>query len=442
MRLPEHICQCINKLEAAGYAVYTVGGCVRDDYLGRTPHDFDLCTSALPEETEAIFAEYPLQLEGKQHGTIRVVTEAEVVEITTFRMEGPYSDNRHPDWVRFVPQVEADLARRDFTINAMAWSPTRGYADPFQGREDLENGLLRTVGDPEVRFREDSLRILRCVRFAARYGLKLEEKTERAMIRLAPLLDNLAKERVFDELNRILPLLTFQDLQRFAPVLTQVIPELRPMVNFDQRSPHHAYDLYTHVAHVVDKMPDDLTLRWAALLHDVGKVPTCTLDETGRGHFKGHAPVGARMAADILDRFRAPTALKNQVVTLIANHMLRLKPDRIPLKRQLNMLGWETVWQCLTLQEADMSSKGVPNREELLQYAQTRQILLRLEEEKACVTIKELAVGGRDLMDLGIRGKEVGQTLQTLLEQVLTEKTENTKEALLGYLKSQTGAAT
>ena len=435
MVLPEHISLCIQKLEEAGYEAYAVGGCVRDDCLGRTPHDFDLCTSALPEQTEAVFADYPLILEGKQHGTVCVVTEAEVVEITTFRAEGPYSDNRHPDWVRFVSQVEQDLARRDFTINAMAWSPVRGYADPFGGREDLQKGLLRTVREPNQRFREDALRILRGIRFAARYGFDLEPETEKAMLELAPTLKNLTWERTFAEFSRILPLLTCRDMLRFAPVLTELIPELRPMVDFDQRSPHHAYDLYTHVAYVVEKMPDDPALRWAALLHDVGKIPTCTLDETGRGHYKGHAAVGAEMAAVILDRMRAPTALRNQVVTLIENHMARLEPDRIALKLQINRLGWETVWQCLTLQEADMSSKGVPNREELAQYARTQTILEQLQAEKACVSLKELAVGGRDLMALGYNGKEVGRVLQQLLELVLTEQVENTKEALLARLE-------
>ena len=439
MILPEHISLCIEKLEAAGFEAYAVGGCVRDDFLGRIPHDFDLCTSALPEQTEAVFADYPLQLEGKQHGTVCVVTEAEVVEITTFRAEGPYSDNRHPDWVRFVTQVEADLARRDFTINAMAWSPTRGYADPFHGREDLEKGLLRTVGDPWQRFREDALRILRGVRFASRYGLSLEPETEKAMFALAPTLQNLAQERIYDELNRILPNLSAADMIRFVPVLTEAIPELRPMMGFDQRSPHHAYDLYTHVAHVVDKMPADLELRWAALLHDVGKVPTFTQDSTGRGHYYDHAKVGAEMASDILRRFRATTALRTRVVTLIRQHMTRLKPDRTELWYSLKELGWEMVRKCLTLQEADMSSKGVPNPKEQLRYHKVRRYLDQLEADNVCISIKELAVSGRDLMAMGYQGTAVGYKMRELLDLVMTEQVRNTKEALLARLEMEKG---
>jgi len=439
MVLPEHIIRCTERLEKAGYAVYAVGGCVRDDCLGRPPHDFDLCTSALPEQTEAVFADYPLQLEGKQHGTVCVVTEAEVVEITTFRAEGPYSDNRHPDWVRFVSQVELDLARRDFTINAMAWSPVRGYADPFHGREDLEKGLLRTVGDPWQRFREDALRILRGVRFASRYGLSLDPETEKAMFALAPTLQNLAQERIYDELNRILPLLSGGDMIRFAPVLTEAIPELKPMVGFDQRSPHHAYDLYTHVAHVLDKMPADLELRWAALLHDVGKVPTFSQDSTGRGHYYDHAKVGAEMASEILRRFRATTALRTRVVTLIRQHMTRLKPARTELWYSLKELGWDTVRKCLTLQEADMSSKGVPNPKEQLRYHKVRRYLDQLEADNVCISIKELAVSGRDLMALGYQGTAVGYKMRELLDLVMTEQVENTKEALLARLEMEKG---
>ena len=281
MILPEHIAYCLNALEDAGFAAWCVGGCVRDALLGLTPHDYDICTAALPEQTEAVFSDHRLVLAGKKHGTVGVIFEKEVVEITTFRTEGDYLDNRHPDWVEFVPDVEKDLARRDFTVNAMAWSPKRGFADPFGGRTDLERNVLRAVGDPELRFREDSLRILRGLRFAARFNLRIEETTWQAMLRQRQLMDNLARERVFEELCGLLPLVTAEELIRFAPILAAVIPELEPMIGFDQHSPHHAYDVFTHTAHVVAAVPPELPLRWAALLHDVGKVPTFTRDVYG-----------------------------------------------------------------------------------------------------------------------------------------------------------------
>ena len=436
MILPGYVQRCLDALEEAGFAAYVVGGCVRDACLGLLPHDFDMCTSALPEETEAVFADSKLVLAGKKHGTVGVVTEGGVVEITTFRTEGEYRDNRHPEWVAFVPEVEADLARRDFTVNAMAYSPKRGFADPFGGREDLKRNILRAVGNPEKRFQEDSLRILRGVRFAVRYGLTVEPETEKAMVSQAHLMDNLARERVFEELCKLLLLVSAEDLKRFAPLLASVIPELDPTIGFDQRSPHHAYDLFTHIAHVTAGVPGELTLRWAALLHDVGKIPTFTTDATGRGHFYGHAGESARMADAILRRLKAPTALREQAVLLIEKHMTRLEPDRKFLRRWLGKLGWETMEQLLTLQEADMGSKGTGKPEELAQFEKIREILEEIREENACFSLKDLAVNGRDLMGLGISGKEIGVTLNRLLEQVIEEKLPNEREALLNAIQN------
>ena len=431
MLLPEYVTACMDRLERSGFAAWVVGGCVRDACLGLVPHDYDMCTSALPEQTEAVFADFPLVLAGKKHGTVGVICGKEVVEITTFRQEGSYGDNRHPDWVRFVGRVEADLARRDFTINAMAWSPTRGYADPFGGREDLRRRILRAVGNPETRFREDSLRILRGLRFAARYALDIEPDTEAAMVALAPSMDNLAAERIFAELCGLLPLLTAANMCRFAPILSEVIPELKPMVGFDQRSPHHAYDLYTHVAHVVENVPAELPLRWAALLHDVGKIPTFTVDETGRGHYYGHAGVSAQMADGILRRLKAPTALREQVVTLVGNHMTRLEPNQKVLRRWLGKLGWETIWQLLDLQKADMGSKGISKPGELEQFAVIQTLLEEIRQEDACLTVKDLAINGHDLLAQGLSGPAIGQTLNRLLELILDEQLENNREALL-----------
>ena len=436
MVLPEYVASCIEALENASFSAYAVGGCVRDAWLGLTPQDYDMCTSALPEQMEAVFADKRLILTGKKHGTVTVVTDGGPVEITTYRTEGTYLDNRHPDWVAFVPDVETDLARRDFTINAMAYSPTRGYADPFGGREDLKNKGLRAGGDPVQRFREDSLRILRGIRFAVKYGLTVEPETEQAMRTQANLMDNLARERVFEELCKLLPLVTAEDLLRFAPVLGAVIPELEPLIGFDQRSPHPAYDLFTHVAHVVEGVPGDLPLRWAALLHDVGKIPCFTQDETDRGHFYGHAETGAEMANAVLHRLKAPTALREQVVLLIEKHMRKMEPDKKVLRRWLGHWGWDTVEKLLLLQEADMGSKGTGWLPEMEQFGQIRELLEEIREENSCLTLRDLAVNGHDLMALGYQGKAVGSCLKDLLEQVLDEKLPNEKEALLAFAKT------
>ena len=433
MYLPEYIQNCIDLLENTGFAAYAVGGCVRDACLGLTPHDYDLCTSALPAQTEEVFRDHRLVLVGEKHGTVTILTESGPVEITTFRTEGGYRDNRHPDWVKFVPDIQGDLARRDFTINAMAYSPRRGFADPFGGREDLNNHILRAVGDPEARFAEDSLRILRGVRFAARFGLIPEEKTMDAMLAQAGLMENLARERVFEELCKLLLAVKWSDITRFAPILAAVIPELAPMIGFDQHSPHHAYDLITHTAHVVEGVPATLPLRWAALLHDTGKVATFTLDATGRGHFYGHAKESAAIADGILRRLKAPTALREEVVTLIGRHMTRLQPDRKFLRRQVSKFGFALVETELSLQEADMGSKGTGEDDGSSLFAEVRGILGELKAEDACLNLKDLAVNGNDLMALGFHGKEIGSCLNFLLEQVIEEQLPNEKTALLAF---------
>lgn len=438
MILPEYVRECLEALEDAGFAAYCVGGCVRDACLGLMPQDYDICTAALPEETEAVFSGHKLVLAGKKHGTVGVVFEKNVVEITTFRTEGTYRDNRHPDWVEFVDQVEADLARRDFTVNAMAWSPKRGFADPFHGREDLKAGILRAVGDPNRRFQEDSLRILRGLRFAARFRLTIEKSTWQAMLQQRHLMDKLARERVFEELCKLITsAITAEDMIVFASIMAAVIPELEPMIGFNQRSPHHAYDLFTHVAHVAAGVPEDLTLRWAALLHDVGKVPTFTQDPTGRGHFYGHAGVGAEMADTILRRLKAPTNLRERVVFLIEKHMTKLEPEKKVLRRWLGRLGEETIEQLLLLQEADMGSKGTGKPEEMAQFSRIRGVLEEIKAENACLSLKDLAVNGHDLMALGFRGKAIGEMLNHLLDLVLDETLPNKKGALLTYVKQE-----
>ena len=437
MKLPDYVEYCLSALENAGFAAYVVGGCVRDACLGLIPQDYDSCTIALPEDTKRVFFDKKLVLSGQKHGTIGVVFGKDVVEITTFRTEGAYQDNRHPEWVEFVPNVEVDLARRDFTVNAMAWSPARGFADPFGGRQDLESKILRAVGDPVARFREDSLRILRGARFAVRFGLQVEEATMAAMLSERHLMENLARERVFEELCKLIPEMDAEDTIRFAPILAAVIPELEPLIGFDQRSPHHAYDLFTHVAHVVAGVPEELFLRWAALLHDVGKIPTFTQDETGRGHFYGHAPKGAEMADAILRRLKAPTALRERVVLLIEKHMTRFSLEKKTLRRQLGRLGWEVAEQLLALQEADMGSKGTGKPEEMEQFARIRSLMAEIQAENACLSLKDLAVNGHDLMAMGYTGKEIGQMLNALLEQVMDEKLPNEKEALLHVCKNR-----
>ena len=431
MHLPTDVKRCIDALEAAGFAAYAVGGCVRDSLLGLTPADYDLCTSALPEQTEAVFHDCKLVLAGKKHGTVGVVTGGGVVEITTFRTEGAYLDNRHPEWVEFVEDITGDLARRDFTVNAMAYSPTRGFADPFGGQEDLKNRILRAVGDPATRFREDSLRILRGARFAAKYHLTPDPETENAMFALTGLMDNLARERVFDELCKLITYSTTENLLRFAPIVTAAIPELAPCVGFDQHNPHHLYDIFEHTARVVEGVPRDLTLRWAALLHDVGKPESFTQEENGRGHFYGHPRTSADMADVILRRLKAPTALREDVVFLCDRHMVTLEPDRKLLRRRLSQYGEARTKMLLAIQRSDLIATGTRTAEEASYYNEVEAILNALLAEDHCFQIRDLAVNGNDLVSLGLKGKAIGQTLQHLLNLVIEEQIPNDREALL-----------
>ena len=430
MFLPENVIGCIRTLEQAGFSAYAVGGCVRDALLGLTPHDYDLCTNALPEETVRVFSQYPLVCSGEKHGTIGVVMDGEVIEITTFRTEGGYQDSRHPDWVRFVSGLAEDLARRDFTVNAMAYNPKTGYIDPCGGQADLKNKILRTVGDPAARFAEDPLRILRGVRFAVRFALTPDTETEKAMTALSYGMDKLAKERIFDELCKLLPLVTAPDLQRFAPVLTAVIPELKPAIGFLQYTPHHAYDVYTHTAYVTEGVGSDLALRWAALLHDAGKPSAFTMDAQGQGHFKGHAHLSAEIADNVLRRLKAPTALREEGILLINQHMTPLEPDKRILRRRLGQYGIETVRKMLTLQKADFAGKGVIDSDPM--FSQTESILEALLLEEACFTLKDLAINGQDLIKLGFTpGPVIGACLAKLLEQVQDETLPNEKNVLL-----------
>ena len=432
MKLPQNVLYCIRQLETAGYEVYVVGGCVRDTLLGLVPADYDLCTNAKPEEICRVFTGHQLLHHGQKHGTIGVVLENQVYEITTFRTEGGYEDARHPGWVHFVSSIEEDLARRDFTVNAMAYNPGKGYVDPFGGQQDLKNHVLRAVGDPPTRFREDALRILRGARFSARFQLIPDAATMEAMVQLAPLLDKIARERVFEELCKLLLRATAQNLLTFAPLITQVIPELRISVGFQQHSPHHRYDVFTHTAHVVEAVPADLILRWAALLHDVGKPACFTRDETGRGHFKGHASVGRDMADAILLALKAPTALRQQVTELIGLHMTKLEPDKKLLRRRLGRLGQARLEQLLLLQEADMGSKGTGHPKEMAQFAELRRLVDEVLAEAACFTIRDLAINGRDLQQAGFpAGPEMGRCLQQLLQRVQDEQIPNEKAALL-----------
>ena len=420
-------------LECRGFEAWAVGGCVRDHALGIQPHDFDLCTNAHPQEIRSAFQGWNLVLAGEKHGTVGVVTEQGVVEITSFRTEGDYADSRHPGWVEFVPDLHQDLMRRDFTVNAMAYSPKRGWQDPFGGLEDLKNRQLRCVGDPDRRFREDALRILRGARFAARFSLETEEKTWNAMVSNAPLLDTLARERVFEELCKLLCHVDCPTLCRLAPILAHAIPELGPMIGFDQRTRHHAHDVFTHTAWVVHRVSPEPVIRMAALLHDVAKPVTFSVDDLGRGHFAGHAKVGEAMADEILIRLKAPAEFRETVTWLIGMHMAFYQPTRKGVRSVLSRYGEERLLMLNQLHKADLLGKDAEDiSQRLSELNQVEELLRQIQAEEGRMTLKRLAVKGGDLMALGIpAGPYMGEILDRLLQDVIFEKLPNQREPLL-----------
>ena len=433
IEIPAHALTVVERLERYGYEAYVVGGCVRDCLLGRTPKDWDVCTNALPEEVLRVFKRFHVIKTGLQHGTVTVMVSHQPVEVTTFRIDGAYTDNRHPDSVNFVSQVEEDLARRDFTINAMAYNPTRGLVDAFGGQEDLRAGLIRCVGEPDARFNEDGLRILRALRFAARYNFGIETETAFSIHRNRHLLENVSVERIFSELKGILAgegVLGM--MQAFPDVFSIIIPELAATVGFEQYNPHHLYDVWTHTAHAVQAAPAQEVLRLALLLHDIAKPACFTRGDDGKGHFYGHGQLGADMARQILLRLKSDTATLQAVVTLVREHDNILPTTAPGMRRCIGRLGLETLQQLMEIKQADMAAQSTHERERKQRALRDARLLLEdVLEEAPAFTVGDLAINGKDLIGMGVKpGPAMGDTLKILLAEVQDELLPNTPEAL------------
>ncbi len=434
MKIPAGASFVLERLNRAGYQAYVVGGCVRDTLLGISPKDWDVCTNALPEEMQRVFADCHVIETGLKHGTLTVMVDHEPYEVTTFRVDGAYTDHRHPDEVIFVTDVREDLSRRDLTINAMAWSPQTGLVDAFGGQRDLQSGMIRAVGDPQKRFTEDALRILRTMRFASVYGFTVEAETARAAHELAPTLKNVAAERIRVELAKLLCGKEAAAILRdFADVLFVILPELQPMHGFCQHTPYHAYDVWEHTLHALMLAPPTETLRLAALLHDSGKPACFTLDAQGIGHMHGHAKVSREIAERILMALRVDNATRDRVLLLVENHHPDIEPNRVFIRRRLSRFGEDALRELLLLQRADDAGKGTADAsgpEEA--YQRNLAVLEELLRENACFTLKDLAVSGKDLLAAGVpKGRTVGACLTYILEEVLSEHLPNEWETLL-----------
>ena len=428
--------RALELLQGAGHEAWIVGGCVRDFLLGLPPKDYDITTSALPEETKAVFQGCHVIETGIRHGTVTVILEGEPLEITTYRVDGGYSDSRHPDGVTFTRSLREDAARRDFTMNAISYAPGKGLRDFFGGWEDIQNAQIRAVGDPETRFQEDALRILRGIRFASVLGFSLETATEKAARKEAGRLSSISAERIAGELGK---LLEGKDagrvLQAYPDILGQVIPELLPMAGFDQRNVHHCYDLLTHTAVAVDHVPPVLHLRLAMLLHDIGKPNCFSMGEDGQGHFYGHARESTALAGEVLRRLRFPKAVWEKVETLIRYHDSVIEEDPRLVRRWLNKLGEEAFFDLLLIQRGDTAALAPAYCTRNQHFDRLEALANEILAEAPCLQLRDLAVNGHDLMALGLRGKEIGAAQRFLLNQVLEGGVSNEKAEILQYLK-------
>lgn len=433
-KIPDYVKTLLNKLEQSGFEAFIVGGSVRDALLGEKPSDYDIATIALPEDIEQVFKDYRTILVGKEFGTIVVVQSEGNVEITTYRIEEDYIDGRRPSQVSFSKDIEKDLRRRDFTINAMAYSEKKGLIDPFGGRVDLEKKIIKTVGDPRERFSEDYLRILRCVRFSTTLGFAIEEETLKALREMGSCLEEISAERIRLELFKILlskkPSYGIKLLYSLD-ILDTIIPELIESIGFNQHNPHHELDVFNHILCVVDATLPIIEIRLAALFHDIGKPSTFSLDEEGVGHFYGHQDKGVCMAEDILRRLKSPNSIIEGVKILVKEHMTQHNNySKKGLKRLINRVGRERIDNLLDLQKADMKCTS---RDRDIGFIEKRkQEINSIIEENEPIGKKQLDVNGTDIVNLGYeQGKLIGEILEYLLEQVLEDPKLNEKETLI-----------
>ncbi|WP_442960414.1 CCA tRNA nucleotidyltransferase [Pseudobutyrivibrio ruminis] len=437
MNLPADVSKIINILESNGHEAYAVGGCVRDCILGKIPHDWDITTSALPEQVKALF-ERTFDT-GIEHGTVTVLLHGEGYEVTTYRVDGKYEDGRHPKEVTFTASLEEDLKRRDFTINAMAYNDTRGLVDLFGGEQDLQNGIIKAVGNPTERFTEDALRMLRALRFSAQLGFEIEPATYDAIKTLAPTLDRISAERIQVELVK---LITSDHPERMRNVyetgLTDVFfPEFNAMMECKQNNMHHMYTVGEHAIVTMQNCPADKVLRLTMLLHDVAK-PVCkTTDDEGVDHFKMHPMKGAEMAKAILRRLKFDNDTTDAVCNLVKNHDDRPEINPRNVRRLIIRVGKDNFENLLAVKRADTYGQSLQNREEKFAYIDSlEEMYHQILEQEDCLSIKDLKINGKDLIGMGVpQGQKIGQILKTVFDEVVDQPDLNDREYLLNRVK-------
>lgn len=439
--LPEKVTMIIENLRMHGYEAYAVGGCVRDSILAKKPEDWDITTSAKPEEIKRLFSRTVDT--GIEHGTVTVLLGKESFEVTTYRIDGAYEDSRHPKEVVFTNKLEEDLKRRDFTINAMAYNDEVRLVDVFGGMKDLNRHLIRCVGEPKERFSEDALRILRAVRFSAQLAFPIEPITAEAIRELAPTLANISAERIQAELVKLLMSNHPERLQdAYELGITKVIlPEWDAMVGVEQNTPHHRYDVADHTLHAMKNVKKDKILRLTMLFHDMGKPSMKTTDEKGRDHFKGHALVSEEIARSVMRRLKFDNDTVKKVTRLVCYHDYRIEATPQNVRRAMNRIGVELFPYYLAVRMADVKAQSPYRRREKIEnIVAMRELYQEVLMNGECVTLRDLAVTGKDLMQIGMKpGRELGNMLNELLEWVIDEPECNKKEILCEYVKEKLG---
>lgn len=431
--LPKQINKILEMIEKSGEEAYLIGGCVRDAFLGISPQDFDITTSATPEQIKEIFRGEKIIETGIKHGTVTVLYEGTTAEITTFRTEAGYSDGRRPDSVSFTSSLFDDTSRRDFTINAIAYNDNTGPVDFHGGIQDIKNKIIRCVGIPEKRFGEDALRILRAIRFASVLDFDIEKRTSDAIHSMSELLYKISAERIASEFSKLIcGKAAKKILLEYSDVISVIIPELIPSIGFDQKNYHHIYDVYTHSVVALDYVRPCITLRLSALLHDCGKPACFTVDENGVGHFSGHPEVSAELSDTILRRLKFDNETRNLIVTLVKNHDRQIEATEKAVKRAMGKLTPEVFFLLIELKRADNIAQAPQYRQRLLLCDRLEQTANKILKDKECIYRKSLSVNGHDLINIGIKdGKTIGLILEALLDEVIEQKIENQRSPLL-----------
>lgn len=436
LTIPSYVKTVLGVLYKNGYEGYLVGGCVRDSLMGNTPHDYDIATNALPEETAQCFGDFHVIYTGLKHGTVSVVSEGQCIEITTYRIDGEYKDNRRPESVEFTRNIYEDLARRDFTVNAIAYSPKDGFVDLFGGGEDIKNKIIKCVGNPDNRFNEDGLRILRALRFSSVLGFSTEEETARSIHKNAELLKNISAERIYSELCRLVCGKNAAEVcMDYRDVLFTVIPELKRCDGFEQNSRYHCYDVYTHMVKTLENVPAEPVTRFAAFFHDIGK-PDCYSEDENGGHFYGHNKAGAELARTVMRRLKADKNTVNTVAELVYMHDAQINTTEKAVRRLMSKTEEKNIYRLLHIKNADRRAHA-PEYSDCGAYTdEIIRIMEKIKNDDACLSLKSLRINGNDIAELGAeRGPEIGRILNALLDRVLDGETENERECLTAEAK-------